>query len=263
MSFTNIKEIRKFNQIVRMWEKPCIIGFELWIETLLPALIPVLISFVTPGGVEVIEIWLGRYHGLGGKALRRGAAKVFPNFVDTSNKIFLWKILAPIERTLFWWMVVDLVEDFFFNWESMTLKAAGCTPDQRVVTASSDEAVANDVPNQPYLWHVDSGDPLLCTIDGFIVPPYHTGNIGFAISSKPILGVCGDLDVSVVDGFTGELVHQLPILTQQESANGKSSAWWATVHGGATGRWLKAKVNSFHLPCATEGHGGVQCAPLP
>ncbi len=257
------KEIRRFNQIVELWEQPCVTGFEVWIRTLLPALIPCLISFVTPGGVEVIEIWLGRYHGVGGRALRKGAKLVFPNLVDTSKKVFMWKILAPFERTLFWWMVIDLVEDFFFTWESMALKASGCDPDNQWCTAAESGAVANDVGYQPCFLSVTEGNPHLCTVDGMLIPAGYAGGIGFGARSKEIAGVQGSMQMRLVDGWTGDTVFESGIITPDDARDGINFAWFQRDHAVSRGRWLKPQAQAFGLPCGIEVYGSVGCSPLP
>lgn len=217
----NIREIRKINQIVKMWMVPCAADPEIWIEAAFAALGPTLIEFLYPGSVELIEMPLGRYHGVGGKMIKQTAKKLLPNFVDVSDKIWKFTFLGIIERILFWWMIIDLVTEFFYNWESLALQMEHCRPDDVTGTGHAGDGmlIVHDFGWQPVAWIRDFDPEHLIDVTKLVTPASHSGNVGFALTTRPFFGKIGTLQCRLVDWTSGKVLHESGLLPPGQPNN--------------------------------------------
>jgi len=249
--------IRNLNTIIDFWEVPCSIPWEVWVRTALPALVPVLIDLVTPGKIEVLKMPLGRYHGLGGKAIRRAYKKYFPGAVAAAEGNYLWKILRPIERVLFWWMIADLVTDFLANWMSMAYRSQGCSPDH--MTCQLGQTLPNpfngasgDVGS---LWNTINDPDNMSTVNGILIPAGKTGSVGVALNAKAWLGQpMAGISCSVIDGFSGSTYLTTGDAVDEGVGVG-AMEWKTKIPALGTPRWF---VPIMHLSGGIEAYVDIE-----
>lgn len=175
--------VREINAIQDMWVQGCLPSPQIWIKAFFPALIPLLITLVEPGRWDYLVMPLGRYHRVGKRIVRRAAEKFTPNFIEAADGIaedtFLFKIAAPIETALFWFMVLDASTEFFYNWESQAMQMAGCHPGELQINGHYDNAFyIGDGHEDTAIVTTFEGDAILDDVFGFIIPPGYVGSFG-------------------------------------------------------------------------------------
>lgn len=215
----NTREIRKLNHLVKMWEMPCADPSpEIYLETFFPAFGLAMLSFLLPGTVEVIEMPLGRYHGLGGKVLRGLAKKTVPAWVDFTNKIWKFTLLSYIERILFWWMVIDLIIDTLYNWESLAQQMSGCLPTDLLSTGFAGGGSVYPGTNTwiPIDWQRRFDEGNLIDVTFLRRPAGMVTSVGFGISAQPFFGLLGSYSTRLVDTATGKILHESGIVPPSE-----------------------------------------------
>lgn len=225
----NLKEIRRLNQIVKIWQAQCTLpGPEIWLETFFPAFALALYEFLIPGTVEVLEMPLGRYHGLGGKITRFATKKHFPAWTDLANKLWKYTGLSIIERILFWWMVVDLIIDFLYNWESLAMEMGACKPGGFAGTGKcGGGSVYPAVPQwQPVLWDKVRDPDNLIALLTLRRPAGTVTSVGYAMQARPFFGLLGTYSVRLENVVTGHIIRESdPIPPHAKNENGAGSFW--------------------------------------
>lgn len=153
------KWITEFNFIKRFFIDPCDAPVTAYVETFFPAALKAIITYYTPDLKNIIVSYLrparammqskGRRKGGGGKKSGRGPKgsliRGALNF-DTSNEmgkrlpgaqqvrgrqvsagiVSLWLFEGVLERVLFWFFVMDIIGEFFFNWASLLEETIFC-----------------------------------------------------------------------------------------------------------------------------------------
>lgn len=142
------QDLDKVNFVIDMWCRPCDAPWYIYLETLKPAALEAFIVLISFGWADVLRGAL-RPKGLGrrsSKKRKRPGSRLF-RFPETGNTIgkklpfgeqvsewitwgtktkFLWRIDNAMQAGLFMWLVVDVAEDFVFNWTSLLYKTYWC-----------------------------------------------------------------------------------------------------------------------------------------
>jgi len=140
--------INRVNAIIDFWSDPCEAPWDVFLQTALPA--------AGEAAMAVIDFDLGQFnraffspgnrrsrrHGRPGKK-SGGLADCLLNPSECLGKRlrtlagnrprragkgekFLWAIDDVLQRGLFWWMVLDVGEEFLFNWQSAMMRTEFC-----------------------------------------------------------------------------------------------------------------------------------------
>ena len=141
----------KVNFVIDSWTTGCDAPWYIYIETMKPALLAAFITLITFGWDDVLRGFL-RPRGLHprrtgkrkGKWSRRaprfpeigeligsnipGAEEVKGKRWSTPMKT-LWRIDSALQAIMFAWLVVEVVEDFAFEWTSLLYESYWCQPD--------------------------------------------------------------------------------------------------------------------------------------
>jgi hypothetical protein len=149
----------KINFIIKAIFDPCDAPLTVYVETALPALLEAFItyylldfsqiftSFVTPSKA-IGRARSRRKGGMGSKAGRKGKKGIVSKVIGldpsdeigknlpgaervrgrvvTGGVIHMWQVFGVIERINYWWFVLSIVIDFFFNWFSGLAKTFYC-----------------------------------------------------------------------------------------------------------------------------------------
>jgi len=140
------------NNIVFLWQNPCAATPSAYFQTLFPAAGEALITFLSFGWDDVLRGAVrpkGAYCGRRKQKKPRARPGILRQLLtdDVGNNIgkhipgtktirarptssgvnFLWRADGVLQRGLFWWMVSDIVNDFFVNWSSGIIDGH-CTP---------------------------------------------------------------------------------------------------------------------------------------
>jgi len=129
------------NNVIFLWQNPCAIRPSAYFQTLFPAAGTALVTFFAFGWDDVLRGALrprGAYCGRRKQKKPRARPGILRQWLtdDVGNNIgkhipgsktirarntssgvnFLWRLDGVLQRGLFWWMVADIVDDFFINW---------------------------------------------------------------------------------------------------------------------------------------------------
>lgn len=141
----------KVNFVIDSWSTGCDAPWYIYIETMRPAALEALIVLLSFGWADVVRGAL-RPKGLGRRSSKRKGkwSRRIPAFPELGNTIgknlpfaeqiedfthyragtrHLWRIDTGMQALLFWWLVVDVAEDFAFNWTSLLYESYWCQPD--------------------------------------------------------------------------------------------------------------------------------------
>lgn len=159
-------DLDKVNFIVRAIMDPCDAPLEVWLETLFPALLKFLWSYFQPSWLDILTAYARPSRAIGkarggrkGSHGKRGSrwkrinpfafdtsefvGKNLAGFTDASSRsvssgvIHLWTWFGFLERIFFWWFVISLIIDFFFNWFSQLYKTEYCSENLRAVVRTT------------------------------------------------------------------------------------------------------------------------------
>lgn len=143
----------KTNYVIDSWAQPCEAPWYIYIETMGPAALEAFITLITFGWDDVARGYFrprGLYKRRSGKRKGKWAKRV-PRFPEIGEEIgkripgadrqkgkkwselgkTLWRIDGVIQQGLFWWLVVDVTNDFFFNWTSVLYETEWCKASNR------------------------------------------------------------------------------------------------------------------------------------
>lgn len=138
----------KVNFVIDSWARPCEAPWYIYVETLWPALLAAFITLATFGWDDVARGYF-RPRGLGHrrtgkrKGKWRRAIPAFPEAGEELGKRLpgaeeikgerwsvlgktLWRIDTVVQRSLFWWLVVDVTVDLAYNWTSLLYETVWC-----------------------------------------------------------------------------------------------------------------------------------------
>ncbi len=141
----------KVNFVIDSWSTGCDAPWYIYIETMKPAALEAFIVLLSFGWADVVRGRL-RPRGLGRRSSKRKGkwARRLPRFPEIGNTLgksipvgeqledfikwgnktrFLWRIDNLIQAGLFMWLIVDVAEDFAFNWTSLLYDSYWCQPD--------------------------------------------------------------------------------------------------------------------------------------
>jgi hypothetical protein len=117
---------RKANYIIDFATAPCSAPWWVYVETLLPAFLKLIITFVTLEWDDVVRHVGRRRSGHQRRRAMRNAKVFDPTWTNGANKAF-WRLDGIIQRGLWWWMVIDLTVDGFYQWTTLINETAYCT----------------------------------------------------------------------------------------------------------------------------------------
>lgn len=117
---------RKVNQIVKFFSHPCAAPWYIYVELLAPAFLEAFITYVQFGQSDMIRMSAGRAPTRWTGRLLRGMRRIPPTRTGNLQRWF-WKIDAPVQRLLWWWMVADIALDGVYNWTTMLQRTEWCT----------------------------------------------------------------------------------------------------------------------------------------
>lgn len=119
--------IVRMNRIKRNWENTCGAPWQLWFETLVPAIAPVIFSGFTFSLRDITKMRAGISYRCGVKGLLNDAFKDSP-ILNSAGKRWLFELTRPIERGLWYYFLADLGLTGLTNWTSAVHKLAPCDP---------------------------------------------------------------------------------------------------------------------------------------
>lgn len=142
------QDLDKVNYIIDSWCRPCDAPWYIYIETLKPAALAAFIVLISFGWADVLRGLL-RPAGLGRRSKKKKGkgTKYLRGFPEVGNTLgkklpfaeqvsewitwgtktkFLWRIDNAMQAGLFMWLIVDVVEDFLFDWTSLLYKTYWC-----------------------------------------------------------------------------------------------------------------------------------------
>ncbi len=141
----------KVNFVIDSWSTGCDAPWYIYIETMGPAALEAFIVMLSFGWADVVRGRL-RPRGLGRRSSKRKGkwGRRIPRFPEIGNTLgksiplgeqledfvkwgnktrFLWRIDNLVQAGLFMWLIVDVAEDFAFNWTSLLYDSYWCEPD--------------------------------------------------------------------------------------------------------------------------------------
>ena len=144
----NPQEFDQVNYVIDAWSRPCQAPWYIYIETLKPALLEAFITLITFGWDDVARGYarprdLRRRTGKG-KGKRRGLVpRRFPELGDLTGRHLpgsaavkgikwadlaktIWRIDGMVQLGLFALLIVDVADDFAFNWTSVLYETTWC-----------------------------------------------------------------------------------------------------------------------------------------
>lgn len=136
------------NYVIDAWSRPCEAPWYIYVETLKPALLEAFISLITFGWDDVLRGWArpaGLHRRTGkGKGKRRGRFPTrFPELGDLTGRHLpgsdavkginwsdgaktIWRLDGALQLGLFGLLIVDIADDFAFNWTSVLYETQWC-----------------------------------------------------------------------------------------------------------------------------------------
>lgn len=219
-------KIDRVQSVVKFFEDPCQAPWSVYFELALPALGEVVIELLSFGLDDVIRGYfrpkgLYRRGRTGILARRFGKYARIPELgemigahipgADTikgrkisSGLRHLWLIDGALQRLLFWWMIVDLLTDFLYNWTSAINKtefcqgrcsgAVTCPVLPNTVPAGVWVTIGADLANCEKSWgnaSIAGGAPVYASVSGWTA---------CAVSAIPLIGACTGVEVRITNG---------------------------------------------------------------
>ncbi len=141
----------KVNFVIDSWTTGCDAPWYIYIETMKPALLAAFITLITFGWDDVLRGYLrprGLHPRRTGKRKGKWSRRV-PRFPEIGEMIgstipgaeevkgkrwstplkTLWRIDSAMQAIFFFWLVVDVAEEFAFAWTSLLYESYWCRPD--------------------------------------------------------------------------------------------------------------------------------------
>ena len=141
----------KVNFVIDSWTTGCDAPWYIYIETMKPALLAAFITLITFGWDDVLRGFLrprGLHPRRTGKRKGKWSRRV-PRFPELGEMIgsnipgaeevkgkrwstplkTLWRIDSAMQAIFFFWLVVDVAEEFAFAWTSLLYESYWCQPD--------------------------------------------------------------------------------------------------------------------------------------
>ena len=141
----------KVNFVIDSWTTGCDAPWYIYIETMKPALLAAFITLITFGWDDVLRGYLrprGLHPRRTGKRKGKWSRRV-PRFPELGDLIgsnipgaeevkgkrwstpmkTLWRIDSAMQAIMFAWLVVEVAEDFAFEWTSLLYESYWCLPD--------------------------------------------------------------------------------------------------------------------------------------
>ncbi len=158
----------KVNYVIDAWTTGCDAPWYIYVETMKPAALAALITLLTFGMDDVFRGFF-RPKGLAGRRTgkRKGKwARARPKFPEVGEVLgshipgadevkgkrwsalgkTLWRVDTVMQQALFWWMVIDVAEEFAFAWTSLLYEGYWCQ-DPTVGRFSFSTSPVSPIPN--------------------------------------------------------------------------------------------------------------------
>lgn len=161
------RKLKNVQSVVKFFEDPCQAPWTVYFELALPAAGKVVIELLSFGLGDVIRGYFrprGLYRRTRGGRLQRKLGKYLgiPEFgemigshlpyaetvkqrVVSKGVRYMWLVDGVLQRLLFWWMIVDLLTDFLYEWTSSIAKTEYCKR-QRLSGSVACDAQPNTIP---------------------------------------------------------------------------------------------------------------------
>lgn len=173
----------RVNYIVNMWQNPCGASWLIYLETMWPAFLELIIALSLAGWDDVVRGYfrpgkLTKRHRARGEKKRPGkwgqkwqkvrgwvpiigepAGEIGKNIPGASNlrsrKItdgvrFLWIVDGILQRLMWWWMVIDAFSEFLYRWTTLLNRTEACQATQTAwATATDSQIYCNEISG----WH--------------------------------------------------------------------------------------------------------------
>jgi len=237
----------KVNFIIDSWTTGCNAPWYIYVETMKPAALRAFLVLLSFGWADVLRGRL-RPKGLGRRTSKRKGRwnRRIPRFPEIGNTIgkslpfgeqlddfvkwgtntrFLWRIDNLMQAGLFWWLVVDVVEDFVFNWTSLLYESYWCQPDPPgrfsynrdswwIIPGNTWYPVS--FPNEDY----EEGPPVWTLVTGYSGPNGCTAAVACAFEKHPAGTPSTSFQVKVIHAVTGWTIFESGV--QNLDAEGKA-----------------------------------------
>ena len=259
-----------WNYIKRAFRTPCQNGnVSLYFETGLHAAAIALIDVATFGCREPLKFSLGRgqvkdwfgtkSRGIGNPMTHRkpkaqGSARL-PS--AKAGQSFFWAFEGMFERSLFYFMLAGITEEFFVNWTSMLMAANGCEgPYQGYCQFNIQPQIIGQNPTQCLIAPLPNCHGVLSDIRAVYIPvgltatvSYHANAVPWAPGGDPP----GTLSTVLLDDNTGEA---WAASQQGDAASGDTGVvGWQKNLPARTAQFRKISVvgTSSHYSFITDG----------
>ena len=175
------QKVKQVNGIIRFVEDPCSAPWSVYARSLYPAIGNLAIALLMFGFDDVVRGYF-RPHGIysptrtgrrrGRSRFARAARKGIPEIGEmighnlpgaqlvkgrgVSTKVaMLWAFDGVLQRIMFWWMILDVTTEFFYEWTTLIAQSRECQLDRLV------GSVLCKVQNSGYVHDIDG--PLACS----------------------------------------------------------------------------------------------------
>jgi len=162
----------KINFIIKAIFDPCDAPLTIWIETAKPALLEAFLTYYLLDMTQILTTYLRpskaiararfrRKGGMGSKAGRKGKKGIISRVIGidpsdeigkiipgaehvrgrrvTGGVIHLWVVFGVIERINYFWFLISIIIDFFYNWWSGLAKTIYCQLQSSAVLVTINE----------------------------------------------------------------------------------------------------------------------------
>ena len=244
--------LKGFNGIVRLLENSCEDPWTVYAETAFPALGKAFITILLFGFDDIMRGFFrptkslrSRRHGRGGKKGRK--VKGIPEIGDTIGKKVdkhvtgdffnnrsvsqgvkhLWIVDSVVQRGLWYWLVFDVVNDFFYDWATAIMESHAdddCNFDRLLAYGPSDSSHALFGWNAPWASEIKYADGIGWDVIFTDLPPDKRYTVVFGLTASAGPGQGFDAEV----GLFAEGTFTTPI----------ELGGFVTVPGGGSGECL-------------------------
>lgn len=240
------RKIDRVQSVVKFFEDPCQAPWSVYFELSLPALGHVVLELLTFGLDDVIRGYFrpkgiyrrgrtgilarkfGKWAGIPEIGEMIGAhlpgSETIRGRSVAKGVRFMWLVDGALQRLMFWWMIVDLLSDFLYEWTSAINKTVYCR------SRCTGAVVCPVFPNTLITsqWVYLGPDLLNCekqwgtvSTAGGSLPVYTTGGwTACEIVVIPFIGVCAGAEIRIIDA-DNNVLDQVPVT---ENPNGTFSA---------------------------------------
>lgn len=157
----------QINYVIKFWADPCDAPWTIYVETALPAALEAFATYFAMDRLQMLEAQLrpskaiakqraqkkgrrgskaGRWGRLGrlasaaqfdpnesiGKKMQGGMHRLGPARFSTGY-VHAWLLYGIAQRFFFWWMVADIILDFWLNWTSSLYETVYCQELERAL----------------------------------------------------------------------------------------------------------------------------------